>query len=320
MGKYILQRLLLGVLTIWLVTVILFTGLRIIIPAVVGDVVDSMIEENSRDDVELVEKLRKQLGLDEPVYVQYGKFIGGLLTGDLGESFFNGRPVSREIKDRLPVSLELGVIGLTATILIAVPMGIVSALKQDRWPDYVLRSYSVGSSSVPSFWIAIVIITYASAWWRWAPPLEFLYLHEDPIAHLKIMMLPGLIIGLTPSGSFLRIMRGQMLEVLRQDYVRTARAKGLSETTVIFRHALRNGLIPIVTIIGLILPGVIAGTVLFEIIFILPGMGLYLVQSLRSLDYPVIQGTNIVFALLIVGSNLIVDMSYAWIDPRIRYS
>jgi len=320
MGKYLLQRLMLGVLTIWLVTVILFVGLRVVIPAVVGDVVDSMIAEEARNDEELMEKLRERLGLNESIPVQYMKFVGGLLTGDLGESFFNGRSVSREIKDRLPVSLELGIIGLTATILIAVPMGIVSALKQDHWPDYVLRSYAVGSSSVPSFWIAIVIITYASVWWRWAPPLEFLYLHEDPIAHIKIMLLPGLIIGLTPSGSFLRIMRGQMLEVLRQDYVRTARAKGLSETTVIFRHALRNGLIPIVTIIGLILPGVIAGTVLFEIIFILPGMGLYLVQSLRSLDYPVIQGTNIVFALLIVGSNMIVDISYAWIDPRIRYS
>jgi len=320
MGKYILRRILLGIVTIWLVTVILFTGLRIVIPAVVGDVVDGMIEENARGDQDLVDALRKRLGLDEPVPVQYLKFVGGLLVGDLGKSFFNGRSVSQEIKDRLPVSLELGIIGLTATILVAVPMGIVSALKQDRWEDYVLRSYSVGSSSVPSFWIAIVIITYASLWWRWAPPLEFFYLHENPIAHIKMMMLPGLIIGLTPSGSFLRIMRGQMLEVLRQDYVRTARAKGLNETTVIFRHALRNGLIPIITIIGLILPNVIAGTVLFEIIFILPGMGRYLVESLRSLDYPVIQGTNIVFALLIVGSNILVDLSYAWIDPRIRYS
>ncbi|MCH7678829.1 ABC transporter permease [candidate division KSB1 bacterium] len=320
MGKYIIHRLLLGVLTIWLVTVILFVGLRVVIPAVVGDVVDTMIEENARGDTALADALRERLGLNDPIPIQYAKFIGGLLTGDLGESFFNGRSVSKEIKDRLPVSLELGIIGLTATIVVAVPMGIVSALKQDTWVDYVLRSYAVGSSSVPSFWIAIVIITYASLWWRWAPPLEFLYLHEDPIAHIKIMLLPGLIIGLTPSGSFLRIMRGQMLEVLRQDYVRTARAKGLSETTVIFRHALRNGLIPIITIIGLILPGVIAGTVLFEIIFILPGMGRYLVESLRGLDYPVIQGTNIVFALLIVGSNIIVDLSYAWIDPRIRYS
>jgi peptide/nickel transport system permease protein len=320
MGKYILRRLLLGLVTIWLVTVILFTGLRIVVPAVVGDVVDIMIDESAKDDTELADRLRAEFGLNKAIHKQYFDWIGQLLRGDLGESLFNGRPVSKEIQDRLPVSLELGLIGLGATIIVAVPMGIVAALKQDRWPDYLLRGYAVGSSSVPSFWIAIVIITFASLWWRWAPPLEFTYLHENPIQHIKIMILPGLIIGLTPSGSFLRIMRGQMLEVLRQDYVRTARAKGLSETTVLYRHALRNGLIPIVTIIGLILPNVIAGTVLFEIIFLLPGMGRYLVESLRFLDYPVIQGTNIVFALIIVASNLMVDVSYAWIDPRIRYS
>ncbi len=320
MGKYIVRRLLLGVVTIWLVTVILFTGLRIIVPAVVGDVVDIMIDESAKNDEELANKLREEFGLNKAVHKQYLDWIGQLLRGDLGESLFNGRPVALEIKNRLPVSIELGIIGLGATILVAVPMGIVAALKQDRWPDYLLRGYAVGASSVPSFWIAIMIITFASLWWRWAPPLEFKYLWEDPIAHIKIMLLPGLIIGLTPSGSFLRIMRGQMLEVLRQDYVRTARAKGLSETTVLYRHALRNGLIPIVTIIGLILPGVIAGTVLFEIIFLLPGMGRYLVESLRFLDYPVIQGTNIIFALIIVSSNLLVDISYAWIDPRIRYS
>jgi peptide/nickel transport system permease protein len=319
MGMYIVRRLLLGVVTVWLVTVILFIGLRVIVPAFVGDIVTIIAEQDFQANPERMDQLREELGLKRPLPVQYGEWMGQLLRGDLGASLVTGRPVIEEIRYRLPVSLELGLIGLAATVLIAVPMGVISALKQDRWPDYLLRTYAVGSSSVPAFWIAILVITFGSLWFRWAPPITFAYLWDDPVAHLKIMALPGLIIGLTPSGGFMRIMRSQMLEVLRQDYVRTARAKGLAEWRVVVEHALRNAMIPIVTIIGLTLPGLIPGTVLFEIIFVLPGMGRYLVESLRVMDYPVIQSTNVIFAVLIVTSNLLVDLSYAWIDPRIRY-
>ena len=319
MGAYVVRRILLGFVTIWLVTVMLFVGLRVVVPLFVGDVVDAMVAEYGGDDPERMDAIRAEYGLSEALPLQYVKWVGGLLRGDLGESLFNGRSIASEMKYRLPVSIELGLIGLASSVLTAVPMGIVAALARDRWPDYTLRVFAVATSAVPGFWVAVMMITLASMWWHWAPPIDYAQFHEDPIKHLKIIAMPALLIGLNPSGGLLRIMRAQMLEVLRQDYIRTARAKGLAERTVLFRHAFRNALIPIVTIIGAGLPGLIAGTALFEIIFILPGMGRYLVSAIGNLDYPVIQGTNIVFAFLIIAANLLVDISYSWIDPRIRY-
>ncbi|MBM3139215.1 MAG: ABC transporter permease [Chloroflexi bacterium] len=321
MGRYIIRRLVYGVITIWLVTLIVFFGLRLIVPIFYGDAIEIAVGlSGAIDDKALIERRRAELDLDKPLPVQYVSWLTDVARGDLGRSLFNGRPVLTEIKNRLPVSLELGLVGLLSAVIIAIPFGVVAALAQDRWPDYALRVYAVGSSSVPGFWLAILIITFASIWWRWAPSIDFAYFHDDPIKHIKIMLLPALLIGLTPSGGLVRIMRSQMLEVLRQDYVRTARAKGLAESVVVMRHAVRNGIIPVITIIGLSLPGLIAGTPLFERIFVLPGMGNYLIASLGDLDYPVIQSTNLIFAILIVGANLIVDISYSLIDPRIRYS
>ncbi|MGH2602816.1 MAG: ABC transporter permease, partial [Dehalococcoidia bacterium] len=191
--------------------------------------------------------------------------------------------------------------------------------RQDRWPDYVQRTLAIILNAVPGFWLAVLIITFGSVWFNWAPPLHFAYFQDDPIAHIKIMLLPALLIGLTPSAGLVRLMRTQMLEVQRQDYIRTAHAKGLRERSVISRHALRNALIPIVTVIGLTLPTLAAGTAIFETIFTLPGMGQYLVSATSNLDYPVIMATNVVFAVLIVLSNLLVDLSYPLLDPRIRY-
>ena len=187
-------------------------------------------------------------------------------------------------------------------------------------PDYGLRSLGIMLAAVPNFWIAVLVITFGSIWFNWAPPINFQYLFDDPVAHFKIMLLPALIIGLTPSGSLIRLVRTQMLEVLRQDYIRTAHAKGLSQNTVLYKHALRNALIPIVTVIGIGLPNIIAGTVIFEQIFIIPGMGRYLVDAVNNLDYPVIQGLTFVFAFLLTISILAVDISYAFLDPRIRFS
>lgn len=319
MARYVIRRAAYGLITIWLVTIIVFTMLRVVVPLFYGDVVDIMVGELARNDTDLQQELRAQYGLSDSVPIQYVKWVGDLVRGDLGESLYTGRSITDEMGRRLPVSLELGLIGLASAALLAIPMGAVAALMQDKWPDYVLRVYAVGSNSVPGFWVAILIITFGSIWFRWAPPLTFAYVTQDPIKHLKIMLLPALLIGLTPSGGLLRIMRTQMLEVLRQDYIRTARAKGLTERAVVTRHAMRNSLIPVVTIIGLSLPGIIAGTALFESIFVLPGMGQYLVQSVGRLDYPVIQGTNLIFAVLIVAANLMVDVSYTFLDPRIRY-
>jgi peptide/nickel transport system permease protein len=323
--KYIAQRLILTIPTVIMVTILTFLFLRVFLPA---DVIDLIIGEYGRNDPALREALEKELGISGNLFSQYLDWIGvswfwggptGILQGDLGESLHSGRPVLGELKRRVPVSFELGLWAQMSAIIVSVPLGVWAALKQDKWPDYGLRSTAILLNSVPSFWIAVLVITFGSIWFNWAPPINFKYLTEDPIAHLKIMALPALIIGITPSGGLIRLIRTQMLEVLRQDYIRTAHAKGLSQNTVLYKHALRNALIPVVTVIGVGLPNIIAGTVIFEQIFIIPGMGRYLVDAVNNLDYPVVQGLNLVFALLLMFSILLVDLSYAFLDPRIRF-
>ena len=326
MQKYIAQRLLLTIPTFILVTIFIFLLLRVFLPA---DVIDLIIGEYGRNDPALRAALEKELGLTGQLYNQYFDWVGvswfwggptGLLQGDLGESLHSGRSVLGELKKRVPVSVELGVWGLFCGVIISVPMGVYSALRQDKFADYGLRSIAILLAAVPNFWIAVLVITFGSIWFNWAPPINFEYLTDDPIAHIKIMLLPALIIGLTPSGSLIRLTRTQMLEVLRQDYIRTAHAKGLSQNTVLYKHALRNGLIPVVTLIGtVLLPNIIAGTVIFEQIFIIPGMGRYLVDAVNNLDYPVIQGLVFVFTVVLVLSVILTDIAYAMLDPRIRF-
>jgi peptide/nickel transport system permease protein len=318
MARYLVRRLLLAVVTLFLVTLIVFTLLRVVVPLVYADAADLIAGEYGRQDPELRAKLKKEYGLSSSAPRQYLSFVNQLLHGDLGRSLFNGRSVAGEIKDRLPVSIELGMIGLLSGLIFSVPMGIMAALRQDQWPDYILRTLAILLNALPGFWLAILIITFGSLWFNWAPPLTFEYFQDDPIAHIKIMLLPALLIGLTPSAGLVRLMRTQMLEVQRQDYIRTAHAKGLRERQVIVRHAIRNALIPIVTVVGLTVPTLAAGTAIFESIFTLPGMGQYLVSSVSNLDYPVIMATNVIFATLIILSNLVVDLSYPLLDPRIR--
>ena len=325
MQKYILQRIALTFPTIVLITILTFAGLRVILPS---DVVDLIIGEYGGHDPAFRERLEEELGLSSGIPEQYARWIGiawfwgdepGILQGDFGKSLHSGRAVSTEVKNRIFVSLELGVWGQVTAILVSVPLGIWAAVRQDKWPDYALRSFAILVAAVPNFWIAILIITFGSLWFDWAPPITFRFLHEDPMAHLQIMLLPALIIGLTPSGYLLRLTRTQMLEVMRQDYIRTALSKGLSENTVLYRHALRNALIPIVTIVGVGLPSIISGTVIFEQIFLIPGMGRYLVDAVNNLDYPVIQGLTLLFALVLLFAVILVDVSYAYLDPRIKF-
>jgi peptide/nickel transport system permease protein len=325
MQKYIVQRLLLTIPTVILTTLVIFTGLRVALPT---SAVDLILEEYGRNDAELYASLEEQLGLSSSIPEQYAIWTGvawfwgeepGILQGNLGESLHSGRPVLKELERRLPVSFELGLWAMVTSVAISVPLGVWAALRQDQWPDYGLRSVAIGLAAVPNFWIAVLVITFGSLWFGWAPPLGFEYFHEDPLAHIGIMVVPAVIIALTPSGSLLRLVRTQMLEVLRQDYVRTAQAKGLSQRTVLYRHALRNALIPVVTVIGTSLPTLISGTVVFEQIFVLPGMGRYLVEAINNLDYPVIQGLTLMFSILLMYSVLLVDLSYAFLDPRIRY-
>lgn len=315
MQRYILQRILLSIPTLLAITVITFVGLRVVLPA---DVVDVIVGEYGRNDPELRANLENELGLDASIPRQYVSWLWDIVRGDLGESLHNGRSVTSELKRRVPVSFELGAWGLFSAVIVSVPMGVLAAVKQDHFPDYGFRAVAILIDALPGFWLAVLVITFGSIWFNWAPPIKFRYLTEDPVAHVKIMMLPAILIGITPSGGLIRLVRTQMLEVLRMDYVRTAHAKGLPPHAVFYRHALRNALIPVVTVIGVSLPGVIAGTVIFEQIFVIPGMGRYLVDSVNLLDYPVIQATNLVFAVLLVISVLIVDISYAFLDPRIR--
>ncbi|HXH22242.1 MAG TPA: ABC transporter permease [Dehalococcoidia bacterium] len=336
MQRYIMQRLILSLPTLIGVSILTFVGLRVILPQ---DVIDTIVGEFGRNDPQLRKNLERELGLSSSIPQQYLEYMGlwptclkrnsqgdctekkfsGVLQGNLGKSLHNGRSVTSEMKRRVPISFELGLWAQATAIAASVPMGVWAAVKQDKFPDYGLRTAAILLNAVPGFWIAVLVITFGSIWFNWAPPIKFKTLTEDPIAHLKIMATPALIIGLTPSGGLIRLVRTQMLEVLRQDYVRTAHAKGLSNATVFYKHALRNALIPVVTVIGVGLPGIIAGTVIFEQIFVIPGMGRYLVDSVNIRDYPVVQGLNLVFATLLIFSVLLVDISYSFLDPRIRY-
>jgi peptide/nickel transport system permease protein len=316
MSRYITQRLLLAIPTLLGITILTFVVLRVLLPT---NVVNVILGDYGHNDEQLKASIRKELGLDGSLPSQYFHWMGGIMTGDLGKSLHSGRPISGELRSRVPLSLELGVWGLLTALLWSIPLGIWAAVKQDRFPDYGVRAGAILLSAVPGFWIAILLITFASIWFNWAPSIHFKSLTEDPIAHLKLMLVPGLIIGLTPSAGLMRLVRTVMLEVLREDYVRTARAKGLSSKTVLYRHALRNALIPVVTVVGIALPALIAGTVIFETIFVIPGMGRYLVDAVNTYDYPVIEAINLIFAALLLAAVLLVDISYAFLDPRIRY-
>jgi len=306
--------LLLTIPTLLGLTALLFVLLSVVLPV---DVIDIAVAESGSGSA-AEQALREQYGFDGPLVVRYVKWLGAVVSGDLGESFFTGRSVTEELRGRVPVSVELGIGALIITVLCAIPIGMVSAAKQDSAADYLARGGAILFYAVPGFWVATLVLVFGSLWFNWAPATKYQQLWEDPRANVAQLVLPMLILGLQPIGTMVRLVRTQVLEVLRQDYVRTARAKGLSSQNVYFRHVLRNTMIPLVTVIGLQLPRLVAGTVIFETIFVLPGVGRYLLDSLQRLDFYVVLGTNLFFAVLLVVANLVVDISYGFIDPRIR--
>jgi peptide/nickel transport system permease protein len=245
--------------------------------------------------------------------------FSGILEGDLGDSLWSKRPILGEIADKVPISLELGIIAITTGLLIAFPIGIYSAIRQDTIGDYVGRTIAIIFMAVPSFWIATMLFVFPSKWWGWSPPVQYVPIGEDFLANIGQFILPGILMGMVMSGVTMRMTRTMMLEVLRQDYIRTAWSKGLKERVVVVRHALKNAMIPVITIIGLQLPVLIGGTVIMEQIFSLPGMGRFMIESLSSRDYAVISGINVMMASIILIANLLVDLTYGWLDPRIRY-
>jgi len=298
-------------------SLILFLVIRVLPPQ---DAVEKTISEELRAvNPDAVHQTREELGLNGPLYRQYWNWASGLLRGDLGSSLHTKRSISEDLWYRIPVSFELSVIGLFFTWVISFPLGVMSALFQDRGPDYLLRGGAYLLDAIPGFVIAILLVTYLAVEFRWAPPLTFTYIWDDPVAHLKIMLLPTLVIAVGAVGNLIRFTRTFLLEVLRQDYMRTARAKGLPERVILMRHAMRNVALPFITIIGGSIPGLLTSSIIIERIFSLPGMGRYLVDAVNNLDYPVIEGLNLVFATLLMLSVLLVDISYAFLDPRIRY-
>jgi peptide/nickel transport system permease protein len=313
MRTYVARRLLVALPSLLIASFIVFTLPRLI----PGDVVQLMLEEKAYGKD--LEELRAKLGLDRPLHVQYTEWLGAVARGQLGESLWTRQPVLEELGRRLPVTLTLGLMAIVVAILIGVPVGLIAAVRQDGPLDFVFRSAAILGLSIPAFVKAIVIILIPAIWWGWTPMVRYVEFSRDPATHVVQFLLPAVILGIASAAAIMRLTRGMLLEVLRQDYVRTAWAKGLRERVVVLKHALKNALIPVVTVLGLQVAQIASGAVIIEVIFSLPGMGQLLVESIIQRDYPVIQGINLVIVSMIVTVNLAVDLFYAVLDPRIRY-
>lgn len=316
MGAYVLRRLLALVPTLFIASVIVFVSVRLI----PGDVIDLMLAQNDlAAESKTREDLIAALGLDQPMWRQYLLWIGAILgRGDLGTSLWQGTPVSELLLDRLPVTFELGAIGLVVGLLIALPIGIYSAVRQDTAGDYAARSFSILLLAVPNFWLGTMVMVFPSVWWGWSPPVDHVRFSDDPLGNLQRLIVPGLVLGAALSAITMRLTRTMMLEVLRQDYIRTAWAKGLGERLVISRHALRNALIPVVTLVGLQVPLLIGGAVIIEQIFVIPGMGLLMLEAVQQRDYPIVTGVFLMVGVVVLFVNLLVDLSYGLLDPKVR--
>jgi peptide/nickel transport system permease protein len=314
-SRYLLRRLLLLVPTLLGVTMVVFVLVRLL----PGDAASLQLQDAKASAADEA-ALRHQLGLDKPIYLQYVDWLGTLARGDLGKSFRTRQPVVQELANRIPVTGELGILALIVSALVATTVGVISAVKQDTLLDYAARSTAIGLLAIPGFWLGTLVVTLPSVWWHWTPPLRYVRLTEDPLKNLTIVIIPTLILGLGLSGGLMRLIRTQMLEVLRQDFIRTASAKGLAEHAVVVRHALKNAFIPALTVLGLQVGLLVSGTVVLENIFVLPGMGRYLLEAVSGRDYPAVQALNLLFATLIVVTNLVVDLLYGWLDPRVRYT
>jgi peptide/nickel transport system permease protein len=314
MRRYVLQRLLLVIPTLLGVTM----AISLLVRMIPGGAAAAFCSEGCTQ--EQAAAIERSLGLDRPWPVQYVEWLGNALRGDLGESFQNRRSVAADIKTRLPVTMQLGLMAMLVGLMISLPVGIISAIRQDSAIDYSSRSFAVALLSIPSFWLGTLIIAWGGKLWGWAPPLTYKSFLESPVENITITLIPALLLGATLSGTVMRLSRAQMLEVMRQDYIRTAWSKGLRESIIISRHAIRNAFIPVVTLIGLQVPILVGGSVVVEQIFNVPGIGRFLVTAIGQRDYPIIQGVNLVVATVIVMTNLVVDVSYSMLDPRVRYS
>jgi peptide/nickel transport system permease protein len=325
MIAYITKRILLTFPVIIAVSILVFGAVRVI----PGDVCRLLLNAQDTSLEPECDSINHALGLDRPVVAQYVRWSGlewfvggpeGVLQADFSNSIVTRQPVSEEIVRRMPVTLEITLLGMAFGILVGIPAGVGSAIFQNKWPDNLLRLVMIGWLSVPALGVATMLITFPAKWWGYGPPLGYENIWKAPLTNLEQLYLPAISIGLALSAGIARYMRSALLEVLRQDYIRTARAKGLAPRTVIFGHALKNGILPVVTLLGVQLGGLLSGTVIVERIFGLPGLGTLTVNSVLAKDYPTVQAIVLVTALIIVMVNLVIDISYAWLDPRVKYS
>ncbi|SVA95953.1 uncharacterized protein METZ01_LOCUS148807 [marine metagenome] len=320
MKQYIARRFLYGILTVFLVSLLIFALMRI----APGDVALMIAEQNSGGEgsditPEKLEEIREALGLNDPLHVQYFKWITNFVQGDWGRSLFTQRDVFDEFKLKFPVTLELVILSQIIAIVLGIPAGILMAIKQDSWIDYVLRIVSLAGLSLPSFWSATLLLLGGAYFFMWNPELGKHEITEEPIANLRQYFWPAIMLGYISAATKSRMMRSTMLEVLRQDYIRTAKSKGLSAYVVTARHAMKNSLIPVVTVIGITTALALGGSVVMERVFSLPGIGNFILEGMLSRDFPVVQSIVLFFAMAVILVNLLVDLSYGWFDPRVRY-
>ena len=315
MYKYVLRRVLLAVPVLLLSSLIVFSLMRVM----PGDALVALMGESGNVGERELAKLRKDLGLDRPYHEQYTLWLWQMVSLHPGDSIFTNEPIVVSLTKAIPVTLELAALALVIGLVVAVPVGVLSATRQDTASDYAGRIVAVSGLSLPDFWLGTLVITFAAIWFHWIPPIGYVSLWESPWRNLQQFLLPAAVLGFRLSAATMRMTRSTVLEVLREDYVRTAWAKGLAGRMVVYKHALKNALIPVVTIVGGQLGVLLAGTVVVETIFALPGMGRLTVEAILYRDYPVVQTNVMLVAAALVTLNLVVDLTYAWLDPRIRY-
>ena len=301
--------------TLFGVAVLIFVLMRVI----PGDIVKLRYADSGFLSAETLAKERRLLGLDKPLWYQFGKWFWDLAHGNFGVSMYTGRPITQELKMRLLLSLQVAMMAMIIAIFIAVPLGTLAALKQDTWLDYAIRVFSIAGLATPSFWLGIMMIFVLLIFFKWLPPMVFTPLWKDPWANLSQLVWPAAAVGYRYSATSTRMTRSAVLDVLREDYVRTARAKGLREKLVLIRHTLKNAMLPVISVIGMELAMLIGGMVVTEQVFNLNGIGLLLVQSIERRDYTMIQSLILLAALFFITINFFLDILYAWFDPRVRY-
>jgi peptide/nickel transport system permease protein len=314
---YLAKRLLLIVPTLFGVAAVVFLIMRVI----PGDVTLLILggDQTGRIDPQQLAAMRHQLGLDQPIWMQFGTWLWGVLRLDFGTSLWTGQPVLEEVLIRLPLSLEVAILATIVSVLLAIPLGMLAAVRQDTWVDYVIRVGSIGGQAIPSFWVGILVILFLVIYFGWGPPLEFTPPWVDPWANFQQLVWPVVTVGYRYAAVTTRMTRSTVLEVLREDYIRTAWAKGLRERAVVIRHALKNAMLPVITLVGTEFAFLIGGLVVTETVFTLNGVGRFVVDAVAHRDYPVVQALVFLIALCFVVVNLLIDLTYAWFDPRIRY-